>query len=104
MINRLRGSAIRQGGSIRHLTVVCHSILTSLGGWGWGWKGNEWCLGAMDNFDLEREKGTGGGGGGRGIPPVEPAVSEVEATADEKPCSFSEITMKSSHNAATIIV
>ena len=54
--------------------------------------------GAMDDFDFEREKGTGGGGGGRGIPPVDPAVSVVEDTTDERPCSFSEITIKSRHS------
>ena len=43
----------------------------------------------MVDFDFEREKGTGGGGGGRGIPPVDPAVSAVEDTAGERPCSFS---------------
>jgi hypothetical protein len=60
--------------------------------------------GATDDFDFEGENGTGGGGGGRGIPVsvVEYSAAGVEDTADERPCSFSEIYMyiaiKSSRN------
>ena len=84
-----------EASDISQSCIVPSKFLWGVGGGGGGGTNGVW--GATDNFDFDREKGTGGGGGGRGIPPVETA-SVVEATADERPCSFSEITMKSSHN------